>query len=208
MSDCNAIYNVQTDKKVVALTFDIGNGNKTPAMVLDVLEQKGVKNVTFFLAAPWVSKHPEVAKRIRMMGLEIGSHGYLHKNYSEHSDDWIYGQIKKAEEIIFGITGVKTNLIRTPNGDFDQRVLKKLHAMGYKTIHWSADSIDWMNPGVDVIVHRVLSKAQPGVIILMHASDTARQTGEAVPRIIDGLRDRGYKFVAVSELINLENERT
>ncbi|MFC4765911.1 polysaccharide deacetylase family sporulation protein PdaB [Effusibacillus consociatus] len=203
-----AIYKVQTDQKVVALTFDISWGEKTPGPVLDVLEKKGLKKATFFLSGPWTSTHPEIAKRIRTMGFEIGSHGHLHKNFSQYSNDWIHDQVKKAEEAIFDTTGVKTKLIRTPNGDFNKRVLEKLHSMGYTTIQWDTDSLDWKNPGVDTIVNRVLSKAHPGDIILMHASDSCKQTVEALPRIIDGLREKGYEFVTVTELIAGTNTRS
>lgn len=203
-----AIYSVPTGQKVVALTFDISWGEKTPGPVLDVLEQKQVKKATFFLSGPWTSTHPEIAKRIKNMGFEIGSHGHMHKNFSEYSNDWIDQQVRKAEEAIYDVTGVKTNLIRTPNGDFNKRVLEKLHSMGYTTIQWDTDSLDWKNPGVDAIVNRVLSKAHPGDIILMHASDSCKQTAEALPRIIDGLRAKGYEFVTVSELINGANPKS
>lgn len=197
----DAIYKIQTGRKVVALTFDIGWGGKTPGPVLDCLEKKGVNKVTFFLAADWPIKYPEIARRICSMGAEIGSHGHLHHNYTEYANEWIDEQVRTAEKNIFNVTRVKTSLIRTPNGVFNKRVLKKLHSMGYKTIHWSLDSFDWMNPGVDVIVQRVLFRSHPGAIILMHASDTAEQTADALPLIIDGLRARRYQFLTVSELI-------
>lgn len=203
-----AIYSVKTDQKIVALTFDISWGEKTPGPVLDVLEKENLKKATFFLSGPWTSTHSDIAKRIKTMGFEIGSHGNLHKNFSEYSNDWIDVQVKKAEESIFDVTGVKTKLIRTPNGDFNSRVLKKLSTMGYTTIQWDTDSLDWKNPGVDAIVNRVLSKAHPGDIILMHASDSCKQTVEALPRIIAGLRAKGYEFVTVSELISGTNPKS
>lgn len=198
----NAIYSVKTDNKVVALTFDISWGEKTPGPVLDALEKKGVKKATFFLSGPWTSTHPDLAKRIKSMGFEIGSHGHMHKNFTEYSNEWIHDQVDKASEAIYDVTGVKTKLIRTPNGDFNKRVLEKLHAMGYTVIQWDTDSLDWKNPGVDVIVNRVLTKAHPGDIILLHASDSCKQTDAALPQIIDGLRGKGYEFATVSELIS------
>ncbi|WCK53277.1 polysaccharide deacetylase family protein [Aneurinibacillus sp. Ricciae_BoGa-3] len=197
-------YDIKTKKNNIALTFDIGNGHQTFEKVLHVLEEKSVKKSTFFLSSPVLMSFPEVGKRVKEMGYEIGSHGHNHYNYTEYDNKWIEEQVRKAEEIIFNNTQVRPTLIRTPNGDFDYRVLDKLSEMGYTTIHWSADSLDWMNPGVDVIIERVLSKARPGVIILMHASDTAQQTHKALPNIIDGLRQKGLEFVTVSELINEE----
>jgi peptidoglycan/xylan/chitin deacetylase (PgdA/CDA1 family) len=96
-----------------------------------------------------------------------------------------------------------TKLIRTPNGDVNPRVIKKLRKMGYTTIQWSVDLLGWTNPGVETIVRRVLTKAQAGDIILMHSSDSAKQTKKALPSIIDALRKRGFQLVTVFQLLNL-----
>ncbi|WP_124726442.1 polysaccharide deacetylase family sporulation protein PdaB [Staphylospora marina] len=198
----SAIYSVQTDKKQVALTFDISWGEERTGPILDVLEQKGLKKATFFLSSPWAESHPDLVKRIQDMGFEIGSHGHRHDNYSSYNEEQIRTQILKADQILKELTGKKPTLIRFPNGDFDKRVLKIADQLGYKTIQWDTDSLDWTNPGKDRIVKRVLDKAHPGDIILMHASDSCRQTHEALPEIIDGLRAKGYEFVTVSELIS------
>lgn len=202
----SAIYKVDTDQKVLALTFDISWGDKYAHPILDVLGEKDVYNATFFLSGPWAEKHQEIVQRIRDMGFEIGSHGWKHQNFSQYDNRWIEEQVKKAEDTLYQITGKRTNLIRTPNGDFDKRVVKKLHDMGYQVIQWDTDSLDWMKPGTDKIVQRVLERAHPGDIILLHASDSVPQTPEALPRIIDGLREKGYEFVTVSELINLNRQ--
>lgn len=196
-----AVYKVPTNKRWVALTFDIGWGKDIPGPVLRLLQEKKVMKATFFLSATWAAHYPSLARRVRSLGYEIGSHGYMHVNYTEHSDRWIHGQVKKAERIIQKVIGVKTNLIRTPNGDLNPRVVRKLSTLGYRTIHWSVDSMDWTNPGVDTIVRRVLGKTRSGDIILMHASDSARQTVLALPRIIDGLRKKGFQLVTVSKLL-------
>ncbi|SEN61839.1 polysaccharide deacetylase family sporulation protein PdaB [Lihuaxuella thermophila] len=197
----SAIYSVNTDKKQVALTFDISWGEERARPILDVLEQKGVKKATFFLSSPWAETHPDLVKEIVEMGFEIGSHGHRHDNYSTYNEQQIRTQISKADQILTELTGKKPKLIRFPNGDFDKRVLQVADQMGYKTIQWDTDSQDWMNPGTDKIIQRVVSKAHPGDIILMHASDSCKQTHEALPVIIDKLREKGYEFVTVSELI-------
>ncbi|MBO8170515.1 MAG: polysaccharide deacetylase family sporulation protein PdaB [Bacillaceae bacterium] len=196
-----AIYSVDTDEKVVALTFDISWGNKYAHPILDVLGEKDVYNATFFLSGPWALKHREIVKRIDDMGFEIGTHGWKHQNYSQHSDEWIRQQVKKSEDALYDITGKRTRLIRTPNGDYNARVVRTLQGMGYQVIQWDTDSLDWMKPGKEKIVERVLSRAHPGDIILLHASDSCPQTQYALPEIIDGLREKGYKFVTVSELL-------
>lgn len=197
----SAIYSVKTNKKQVALTFDISWGEERTGPILDVLKKKKLNKATFFLSSPWAETHPDVVKRIVDMGYEIGSHGHRHDNYSGYSEEQIRTQIMKAHEILHKTTGKEPRLIRYPNGDFDKRVLKTAAQLGYTSIQWDTDSLDWMNPGKEKIVKRVVDKAHPGDIILMHASDSCRQTHEALPEIIDSLRKKGYEFVTVSELI-------
>ncbi|WP_035296732.1 polysaccharide deacetylase family sporulation protein PdaB [Brevibacillus thermoruber] len=196
-----AIYKVDTKEKKIALTFDISWGETRAVPILDILKEKKVNKATFFLSSPWSQRHPEIVKRIVDDGFEIGSHGHKHDYYSKYTDEEIRAQIGRAHTILTELTGKKPKLIRLPNGDFDKRVLRIADEMGYTVIQWDTDSKDWINPGVDTIVNNVLSKAHPGDIVLLHASDSCKQTHLALPQIIDKLRADGYEFVTVSELI-------
>ncbi|WP_410772639.1 polysaccharide deacetylase family sporulation protein PdaB [Fontibacillus sp. BL9] len=200
-SSPTAIYSVSTEKKVIALTFDISWGDKRTEPILKVLKDKNVQKATFFLSSPWSKSHPELVKSIQQQGYEIGSHGHKHTNYSELSEEDISKQLTAAHTILTDLTGKSPNLLRLPNGDFDKRVLKIADGLGYKVIQWDTDSQDWMNKGTDTIVNRVVGKAHPGDIVLLHASDSAKQTHEALPIIIDELRKKGYEFVTVSDLL-------
>jgi len=199
------IYQVETEKKVVALTFDISWGDKTPMPVIEILKANNIKS-TFFLSGPWVKQYPEVPKRIKSDGHEIGSHGYRHINLSNLSKNEIKEEIMKAHKNIKEVTGVDANLIRTPNGDYNDQVIEAVHECNYEAIQWSVDSLDWMNPGVATITERVSKKVHPGAVILMHASDTCKQTVEALPQVIKELKSQGYEFVTVSELMKLQKQ--
>ncbi len=194
------IYEVKTDKKIVALTFDISWGNNTPLPVIDILKNNGIK-ATFFLSGPWVKQYPDIPKRIQADGHEIGSHGYRHINLSNLSKTEIKDELMKAHNNIKEVTGIEANLIRTPNGDYNDQVIEAAHESNYEVIQWGTDSLDWMNPGVNNIVDRVTKRVHPGDIILMHASDTCKQTTEALPTVIQNLKNQGYEFVTVSELL-------
>ncbi|MEA4924122.1 MAG: polysaccharide deacetylase family sporulation protein PdaB [Syntrophomonadaceae bacterium] len=194
------IYEVKTDKKIVALTFDISWGNNTPLPVIDILKNNGIK-ATFFLSGPWVKQYPDIPKRIQADGHEIGSHGYRHINLSNLSKTEIKDELMKAHNNIKEVTGIEANLIRTPNGDYNDQVIEAAHESNYEVIQWGTDSLDWMNPGVNNIVDRVTKRVHPGDIILMHASDTCKQTTEALPAVIQNLKNQGYEFVTVSELL-------
>ena len=93
------------------------------------------------------------------------------------------------------------NLIRTPNGDYNDQVIEAVKEVDYQAIQWTTDSLDWMNPGVNTIIERVSTRAHPGDIILMHASDTCKQTTEALPTVIKNLKAKGYEIVFVSDLL-------
>ena len=196
----HAIYKVQTEEKVAALTFDISWGTQVPGPVMDILKEHEVKS-TFFLSGPWTEDYPEFPQRLVKEGHEIASHGHKHVNYSEYSKEQVVEQIMNAHEIIKDVTGTTPNLIRTPNGDWNEMVITTADELGYKVIQWNADSLDWKKPGPEAIVNNVLNKVEPGAIILMHASDTCTQTPEALPAVLKGLKEQGYKLVTVSELL-------
>jgi polysaccharide deacetylase family sporulation protein PdaB len=200
------IYRVHTAKKWIALTFDIGWGGTVATPLLNVLHANKLRKATFFLSSPWVKNQSKIARKINAYGYEIGSHGHLHENYTEYSNNWIIKEVRKAESSIRSVTGVKCKLIRTPNGDMNTRVTRLLGSLGYRTIHWSVDSKDWMNPGVSAIIQNSTQKVRAGDIILLHASDSATQTAKALPFIIDRLRRKGYHFVTVSQLLKSQQK--
>ncbi|WP_059048913.1 polysaccharide deacetylase family sporulation protein PdaB [Paenibacillus senegalimassiliensis] len=197
----SAIYSVSTSKKVIALTFDISWGDTRAEPILKVLKDKNVQKATFFLSSPWSKTHPQIVQAIQQQGYEIGSHGHKHVNYSSLSDEEIQQQLSAAHTILSDLTGKAPNLLRLPNGDFDKRVLQIAANQGYQVIQWDTDSQDWMNKGVQTIVDRVTKKAHPGDIVLFHASDSVKQTHEALPLVIDELRKQGYEFVSVTDLL-------
>lgn len=194
-----AFYKAKTDENKVALTFNISWGDERAIPILDILKEQNV-TATFFISAAWAERHPEVVDRIKEDGHEIGSHGYRYENYPSWEDDKIIKDIRRSEQVITDLIGTKSSLLRPPNGQFDKRVLKIADNFGYSIIHWSVDSNDWENPGVNNIVDNVISQVEKGDVVLFHASDSAKQTHKALPIILDQLKQQ-YSFVPVSELI-------
>ncbi|MDU2066000.1 MAG: polysaccharide deacetylase family sporulation protein PdaB [Sporomusaceae bacterium] len=201
-----AIAGTRTDQKVVALTFDHSWGNKYTGSILDTLQSRNLK-ATFFIMGPWAKKFPEVAKRIATDGHEIGSHGYRHENYGDMGVEWVKEDIQKAHGLIKEVTGVDPVLLRPPNGHYSNQSIAAAQELGYKTIIWNIDSLDWKNPGKDVIIERVVSRLKPGAIILLHASDTPTQTAEALPELLDKIAGAGYKIVTVGDLLANYSEK-
>lgn len=204
--DALPITGTATAAKVVAVTFDHSWGNKFTPSILDTLKQNQLK-VTFFIMGPWAANYPEVVKRIVADGHEIASHGYRHENYGEKTAEWIKEDLTKSAAQIKEASGVTPKLFRPPNGHYSPQSLKLTSELGYKTILWNIDSIDWMNPGRDVIIDRIMKRLQPGAIVLLHASDTPQQTAEALPILLAKIKAEGYKVVTVSELLTKYSEK-
>jgi polysaccharide deacetylase family sporulation protein PdaB len=184
----------------VALTFDLSWGEVMPPKVLAVLREYKVK-CTFFLAGPWATSHPDLVAEIVRDGHEIGSHGYRHVNLSTLTAEAIKDNLSRAGEAIKAVSGQAPTLLRPPNGDYNDLLIETARALGYEVITWGLDSHDWMNPGVSYIVKRVTDKVEAGAIVLMHASDTCKETDQALPTILEALAARGLRVVTVGELI-------
>lgn len=199
-AELRPVYSVRTDEPVLALTFDISWGNRMWPRVLEVLAAEGVR-ATFFLSGPWAEKHPEAVRAIQAGGHEIASHGQRHDNFSTLGREGTAANLQAAHAILRELTGTEPRLVRPPNGDFDPVSLRAIRDLGYETVIWSVDSLDWKNPGVETITRRVLTLAHPGAIVLMHASDSCKQTDQALPGIIRGLRQQGYRFETVGSLL-------
>lgn len=192
-----AVYRGEKD---LALTFNIGWGDEKAEPILDTLKKENVKSATFFLSGAWAERHPDIVSRIVKDGFEIGILGYDYVDYQDLEDSKIGKDIAKAQEA-FGKLNVKDiKLLRAPTGHFDERALKIAKRYGYTMVHWRVDSKDWTNPGVGKIVANV-KKADKGDIVLLHASDSAKQTAKALPLILQDIRQRGLKLVSVSEMI-------
>jgi peptidoglycan-N-acetylglucosamine deacetylase len=192
-----AVYKGEKD---VALTFNIGWGDEKAAPILDILEKRGVKSATFFLSGAWAERHPDLVARIVKAGYEIGMLGYAYEDYSDLEDSAIKKDISKAQ-VAFNKLNIKDiKLLRAPTGHFDERTLKIAERFGYTVVHWSIDSKDWTNPGAENIITNV-GASKKGDIILLHASDSAKQTAKALPAILDDLNSKGLKLVTVSAMI-------
>lgn len=184
----------------LALTFNIGWGDEKAEPILDVLKKENVKSATFFLSGSWAERHPDLVARIVKEGFEIGILGYNYEDYSELEDAKIRQDLAKAQVVFKKLNVKDIKIVRAPTGHFDKRTLKIAEGLGYSVVHWSIDSKDWTNPGVEVIAENV-SKAKKGDIILLHASDSAKQTANALPEIIKTLNKKRLKLVTVSEMI-------
>ncbi len=189
--------------KVIALTFDDGDNGENLQEILSILSTNNVKG-TFFITGKAAAAHADLVKKIFDMGYPIGNHSYSHPDFTTISYNEILNQLSKADNIIKKITGSSTvPYFRPPYGSFNSNVLQAAGDAGYsKTIYWTIDTLDWKGISAYEITFNALNNASPGAIVLMHAGSGAANTKYALPGIISGLREKGYSFVTIPELLS------
>lgn len=193
------VTNGSRGQKRIALTFDDGPGPLTPAF-LDVLRRKGVRG-TFFMIGRQVAPNAGLVRRMLAEGHELGNHTWSHVNVSG-AGSLAAGQITAAATAIQAASGFKPCSFRAPGGMVGSSLTSLARGLGFTTVEWDVDPFDWRTPGTDAIYSRIVGSARSGSIVLMHDGGGPRaQTLAALPRVIDTLRARGYRFVTVSELL-------
>ena len=196
------VYSVETQEKKISISFDCAWGTEYTDELLDVLERENVR-ATFFMVEFWTEKYPEYVKKIDEKGHEIGTHSATHAYMSKLSEEEIRQELTSSSQAIEEVTGKKTQLFRPPYGDYDDLLIDTAKSMGLYSIQWDVDSLDWKDLSANDIAMRVINRVQNGSIILCH--NNGLHTAEALPVILDTLKNKGYEFVPVGELIYKEN---
>ena len=204
------IWSVDTDEKVVAFTFDDGPDETFTPQLLDILAQKELR-ATFFVIGKHVEKYPEIVNRIHAEGHELGNHSFSHPFLPLYTKSYIKLQLESTSVLIEETVGAKPAFFRPPMGLFTPSMLNAVAEGGMTTVVGDVYPRDPYKPGVDKIVERVLRRIEPGAIIILHDSGTwgkidRSQTIEAVAILIDQLRDLGYRFLTISELMGLNGK--
>ncbi|GAA0425093.1 polysaccharide deacetylase family sporulation protein PdaB [Agaribacter marinus] len=185
----------------IALTFNISWGEERVYDILKTLEEKNVQ-ATFFVSGEWAERHPDILKKITEGKHDLGILGYRYKSYLDQDIEEVQRDLKKAREAFDKLGYDDVNLLRPPSGHFNKEIIEVAENMDYKVIHWNVNPNDWKNPGTDSIVDTVMKKTTNGDILLFHASDSAKQTASALKTILPGLKNKGFTFVSITELIN------
>lgn len=203
------IYNANVgDDKVIALTFDDGPWPDSTGQILDILDQYDAK-ATFFTIGNQIEQHADMVKRAHDAGHQICTHTWDHASGSGQGVNLTYmtaeeqiSEVQKGMEAISSATGADASTVmRAPGGNFFGDLVWTLQPYITAEVGWNVDTEDWRRPGVDAIVERIES-AQPGDVILMHDGGGDRsQTVEALRQALPVLKEKGYRFVTVDELL-------
>jgi peptidoglycan-N-acetylglucosamine deacetylase len=191
-------------EKVIALTFDDGPWPETTRQVLDILKSNNIKG-TFFVVGQNLKNYPELGKEIVGEGHVIANHTWHHW-YHFFNQQAAAFEIERTADLIYQVTGVKTNLFRPPGGIMHNGLVAYARGEKYAVVMWSSDSTDYKLPPVAKLVNNVMKDSKPGGIVLMHDGGGNRsRTVQALPEIINNLRKQGYRFVTIPELLELED---
>ena len=192
------IYSVGTEEKVVSLSFDCAWGTDHTDAILNALERENV-TATWFMVEFWTEKYPVYVSKISQAGHEIGTHSATHSYMSRLGADEIKSELTSSSEAITSITGEAVELFRPPYGDYDDELITAAEELGLFTIQWDVDSLDWKDLSANDIAMRVINAVQPGSILLMH--NNGLHTAESLPIISSTLKNRGYEFRPIGEMI-------
>jgi peptidoglycan/xylan/chitin deacetylase (PgdA/CDA1 family) len=204
MKACQGIKNVHAQQKVVAVTFDDGPSLYTNE-VLNVLKENNIK-ATFFVIGTNVEEYPDIVKKIYDYGNVVGTHTYSHHYLPNLSDDNIETELIKNNILIGKIIGNTPKLFRPPYGSCSDQSRMIAQNLGLITILWNAvtDDYNHKNTTPTKIAFEIVSLVQPGTIICLHdGGGDRRKTVEALKIIILVLKNEGYEFLTVSDLLNI-----
>lgn len=196
---------VHVDGPYVALTFDDGPNPELTPKLLDLLAAHHAK-ATFFVIGKRVVQYPQIFLREVQEGHEIGNHSWSHARLLEISDAAVREELQKADAVIRNVTGASPVLMRPPGGALSVRQAQWIEReFGYRTILWDVHGFDWIRPPPppEAISNRIVKEVHPGAVVVCH--DTLPTTIEAVPAILSQLEARQFKFVTVSELLQLRS---
>ena len=197
------IYCVDCEEKKIAISFDAAWGNDDTETLINILKEYEAK-ATFFVVGAWVDKYPESVKQLSDAGHQVHNHSNTHPHMPSISGVQKTDELSSCNQKIASVTGKTPNLFRAPYGDYDNATIEAAESLGMYVVQWDVDSLDWKdNATPESICKRVTSKVKNGSIVLFH--NDADHTPAALPNILKCLKDEGYEFVFIDELIMKEN---
>lgn len=195
----SAYRSMEVDGPYIAITFDDGPNPETTPKLLKILEARNIK-ATFFMLGTNAAAYPDVVRAVAAGGNEIGNHSWNHPQLPKLTLAAADKQIEDTSAAIEAAIGKKPLYVRPPYGAMTPALQQHLvQKYGVTMIFWSVDPLDWKIRDAQSIYDQVMKQVRPGAIILAH--DIHATTVAAMPRVLDALIAKGYKFVTVSELI-------
>ena len=190
------IYSGKSATKV-SLMVNVYWGTDYIAPMLDTFERYNCKT-TFFVGGSWVDANPETLKQIADKGHEIGNHGYYHKDHKKLDAAYNRKEITSAHDAVKSVLGIDMNLFAPPSGSFGDITLEVAEELGYRSVMWTRDTIDWRDHDTALIYKRAVKDIKGGDLILMHPTDC---TAKALESILQAVTASGLSVAPVSEVL-------
>ncbi len=196
-TNLEAVYRGNAEKNNVSLMINVYWGTEFIEPMLEVLKNEEVKT-TFFVGGTWANSNTEILQKIVEDGHEIANHGYYHKDHKYLSDERNQEEIYITHKLIKELVNVEMNLFAPPSGSYNAKTLEIANNLGYKTIMWTKDTIDWRDKDSSLAFSRATKNPKNGDLILMHPT---AHTLKALPEIIKFYKEKGFNLTTVSETI-------
>lgn len=192
------VYSVFTQDRKVSLTFESESGKDMTPEILKVLNAHNI-TANFFLSGEWMEKHGDSVNGIIESGHELGNYTYSvpHPNTLPKAE--LKRELEKAHKLVEKVSGQVPKVFRPPYGEYSNKVIEVSRELGYETVIWSIDSLDWRGTSQDDMEKRILRKLHNGAIIRFHV--TGRNTPAALSQIIQNIKENGYEIVPLSQLL-------
>lgn len=191
------IFQGNKESNKVAFGCNVFWGEEFIPDMLKTLEENDA-HITFFIGGSWAKKNPDILRQIAAKGHELANHSYSHPHPNALSKEKNKEEITKTENLVQEIANVKTTLYAPPYGEYNDTVLEAADELGYPTIMWTVDTVDWKRPPAEIIYNRVMKKIDNGAMILMHPT---KPTAEALPKLLKDIKEKGYQITTISDVI-------
>lgn len=195
------IYRGNENSPYVGLLINVAWGGEELIQMLDILDEHHVKASIFF-EGKYADKNRDLVLDVVSRGHLVGNHSYSHPaDWLSFSYDGFKEEIVRTNEILASIIGEEITFFAPPGGAFIDDTIRAAYDQGMYTILWTADSIDWRGEPAHVLIDRVMRRISPGGLILTHPKP---ETVIALPEIIERIRDRGYEFGRIDDIVSGE----
>lgn len=202
LAQYNALYRVDTEEKVLYLTFDAGYENGCTSQILDTLKKHNAP-ATFFLVGNYLETQPELVCRMVEEGHTVGNHTYSHPDMSAIADEASFqAELQRNEALYQQVTGQEmAKLYRPPQGKFCEENLRMAQNLGYRTVFWSLAYVDWYEddqPTKEEAFEKLIPRLHPGAVVLLHS--TSSTNASILDELLTKWEEMGYTFGRLEDI--------
>lgn len=191
----SAIYNGNKNSGGVSLMFNVYENTNIVLEIVKVLKANNA-TATFFVGGCWADDNKQTLINILENGNELGNHGYFHRDHKKIGEKANLEEINCCHDVVKALCGYEMKLFAPPSGSFNNTTLNCASKLGYKTIMWTKDTIDWRDSDIDIIYKRATNNLSSGDFILMHPKES---TLKALDKILKYINEKNLKAITVSQ---------